>query len=311
MKALVVVAAFVLDLLLGDPEGYPHPVRLMGWATAGLEPRLRRLLPLRLAGAVLWVAIVGGSLVLTWALVELFRAVHPWAGTATEVFFLYTAIALKDLGREARAVYRALEAKDLPLARKRLSRIVSRDTEDLPSHEVVRGAVESVAENTVDGVLSPLLFGLVGGAPLAMAFKAASTLDSMVGYRDELYKDFGFFSAKMDDLLNFVPARLCIFLIPLAALFLGMDPKGSFMAILKDRCKTLSPNAWVPEAAFAGALGISLGGPVCYRGELLEVPRMGFGLKGREPADILRAIRLAYGTSCLFLLLALGLEVSL
>ena len=304
---LLVAAALLLDLLLGDPRGYPHPVRVMGWAIERLEGPLRRSFRPRLAGAVLWAVVTGSSFVAAQGLILLGATIHRWVGLGVHLLLLWTALALRDLDRESRDVYEALKDGDLPRARRMLSRIVGRDTDGLPRSEVIRAAVESVAENTVDGVLSPIFYALLGGAPLAMAFKAVSTLDSMVGHRDERYREFGTVSARADDLLNFLPARISACLIPVAALLLGMDWRESWRCILRDRKKSPSPNAGIPEAAFAGALGIALGGPLSYGGRRYELPEIGPRSKDREPEDILRAMRLAYITTFLFLAAALPL----
>jgi len=304
---LLAAAALLLDLLLGDPRGYPHPVRVMGWAIERLEGPLRRSFRPRLAGAVLWAVVTGSSFVAAQGLILLGATIHRWVGLGVHLLLLWTALALRDLDRESRDVYEALKDGDLPRARRMLSRIVGRDTDGLPRSEVIRAAVESVAENSVDGVLSPIFYALLGGAPLAMAFKAVSTLDSMVGHRDERYREFGTVSARADDLLNFLPARISACLIPVAALLLGMDWRESWRCILRDRKKSPSPNAGVPEAAFAGALGIALGGPLSYGGRRYELPEIGPRSKDREPEDILRAMRLAYITTFLFLAAALPL----
>jgi len=304
---LLVAAALLLDLLLGDPRGYPHPVRVMGWAIERLEGPLRRSFRPRLAGTVLWAVVTGSSFVAAQGLILLGATIHRWVGLGVHLLLLWTALALRDLDRESRDVYEALKDGDLPRARRMLSRIVGRDTDGLPRSEVIRAAVESVAENSVDGVLSPIFYALLGGAPLAMAFKAVSTLDSMVGHRDERYREFGTVSARADDLLNFLPARISACLIPVAALLLGMDWRESWRCILRDRKKSPSPNAGVPEAAFAGALGIALGGPLSYGGRRYELPEIGPRSKDREPEDILRAMRLAYITTFLFLAAALPL----
>ncbi len=299
----LVVLAFGLDLILGDPRWFPHPVRIMGWLTKGLESLLLPAMPSRMGGAILWILVVGFSFFGSWALIRGCAGISPGFGAAVEVVLLWTTLALRDLDREARGVYDALKEGDLPKARERLSRIVSRDTDDLPPREVCRGDVESVAENTVDGVLTPLFYAMLGGAPLAMAFKAISTLDSMLGYKCGPYRSFGWFSAKADDLFNLLPARFCVFLVPLSALLLGMDPKGALSVVLRDHNKTPSPNSGYPEAAFAGALGVRLGGPTKYRGVVHDLPFIGDGEKP-SPQDILRAIRLSYGTSFSFLALA-------
>lgn len=294
----MILVAFFLDLILGDPRNYPHPVRAIGWWIRFLEEWLRRVsMNLYLAGVVLGIVVAGGSFIIVWCLVHLGSLIHPWLGMGASCLLIYTAIAMRDLDREAKDVYEALVSDDIPKARRLLSRIVGRDTKDLSSPEIVRAAVESVAENTVDGIISPLFYAFLGGAPLAMAFKAVSTLDSMVGYRVERYRELGWFSAKMDDLMNFIPARIGGAIIPMAALVLGMRVKDSLRIMLRDRRKTPSPNAGIPEAAFAGALGITLGGVSFYQSRRTELPVIGDGVKEREPENILRAIRLMYAAS--------------
>lgn len=303
-KVHLVVLAFGLDLVLGDPRWFPHPVRLMGWVIERLEGLLMPIAPGRTGGVILWVLVVGLSFFGTWALVRGCSGISRGFGAAVEVVLLWTTLAMRDLDREAREVYSALMEGDLPKAREKLSRIVSRDTDGLPPQEVSRGAVESVAENTVDGVLAPLFYALLGGAPLAMAFKAISTLDSMLGYRYGPYRSFGWLSARADDFLNFLPARFSGLLIPFSALLLGMDPKGALLIMLRDHNKSPSPNSGYPESAFAGALGVRLGGPTRYRDGVHHLPFIGEG-RSPHPRDIPRAIRLSYGTSLLFLALAL------
>lgn len=300
LKGITLCLAFALDLLLGDPQAFPHPVRLMGRLIEVLSPIFRRYLRPFWAGVALWIVLVGGAYLATWALLLLSYKLGRPLGIAVEVFLLWTCLSLKDLKKEALEVYKALTSGDLKLARLRLSRIVSRDTDGLTEVEVSRGTIESVAENTVDGVLSPLFYAALGGAPLAMAFKAVSTLDSMVGYPFEPYKEFGRFSAKMDDLWNFIPARLSLMPVFLSALFLGFDYRNSLLVALRDHRKRKSPNAGFPEGAFAGALGLRLGGVTSYRGVPAFVPYIGHG-RDPLPHDIPHATRLSYFSSATFL----------
>lgn len=290
-----------LDLLLGDPRKFPHPVKAFGRMIEGLKDPLRRSLPPLLAGVVLGLLVTGTAFFGTLAVLEALSLLSPLAKKVGEVVLLWTTFSLKDLKGHAMAVFDALKDGDLPEARKRLSLLVSRDTSDLDEGEVSRGVVESVAENTADGVISPMFFALLGGAPLAMAFKAVSTLDSMVGY--PRLGPFGAFSAKMDDLWNFIPARITGLLTPLAALLCGMDPKGALRVMIRDRRKTPSPNSGYPEAAFAGALGLRLGGPTSYGGEVHPLPYIGEG-RSPAPADVPRAVLLSYLVALLFLALA-------
>lgn len=217
-------------------------------------------------------------------------------------FFIFTTLSTKNLGEEAFLVYHALEEDNLKLARERVSQIVGRDTKDLSRDEIVRATIETVAENTVDGIVSPLFYAVLGGAPLAMVYKAVNTLDSMVGYKNEKYHQFGWFSAKMDDLANYIPARLSVLLIPIASLLVRQRSLMALRIIFRDGKKSPSPNAGIPEAGFAGALGIQLGGVNIYQ-EIKEYrPILGEKLKRKSPKDILQAIRLSYAVSMLMFL---------
>lgn len=300
MLPITLLLAFALDLLLGDPEAFPHPVRLMGRFIEGVSPLLRRYLHPFWAGVVLWGLVVGSAYWITWALLLLSYRLWKPLEIAAEVFLLWTCISLKDLKKEAMGVYSPLVKGDLQLARLRLSRIVSRDTNDLDEVGISRGTIESVAENTVDGVISPLFYAALGGAPLAMAFKAVSTLDSMVGYPFEPFKEFGKFSARMDDLWNFVPARLSLITVFLSSLLLGLDPLNCLKVALRDHKKRKSPNAGFPEGAFAGALGLRLGGITSYKRVPAFMPYIGNG-RDPFPTDIPRAVKLSYCSSVVFL----------
>ena len=213
-----VALAIVIDLIVGDPRALPHPVVILGKAISALEHRWNKGSPQRrrLLGGCLTLVVVLGTLSVAWLGLALLSWVHPWLGLAAELWLLATTLAIKGLADAGRAIAAPLRQGDLPGARQALSRVVGRDTQALDEAEITRGAVETVAENTVDGITSPLLFALLGGAPLALAYKAINTLDSMVGYRNERYGDFGYASARLDDLANWLPARLtalCLSLI--------------------------------------------------------------------------------------------------
>jgi adenosylcobinamide-phosphate synthase len=303
----VLVAAFCLDLLLGDPRWLPHPVRAMGWAAGVLERILtRRGGRSRWAGILLVGMVVGGTGVATRALLARCGRVHPRLRTLLDVALLYTALSARDLEVESMAVARALARGDLPAARRAVAMIVGRDTADLEEREVIRAAVEAVAESTVDGVLSPLVYAAAGGAPAALAFKAASTLDSLVGHQDDRYREVGWAAARLDDLLNFLPARLARLLFPAGALLCGLDAARCWRIAWRDGARSPSPNAGLSEAAVAGALGVRLGGVNTYGGEPEVRPFLGDALRPLEPADIGRAVRLMYAAS----LLGLGLLVA-
>ena len=228
---------------------------------------------------------------------------------------IYWAISIKDLAAHARAVYLPLREGNLSAAREALAKIVGRETSQLTEAGVIRATVETIAENTVDGVISPLFYAALGGPPLVWAFKAASTLDSMVGYKTGPYREFGWAGARLDDLLNWLPARLSGGFFTLAAWLTGLDWRQTWRVCRRDGRRHASPNAGWPEAAISGALGLRLGGPNIYHGELVEKPWIGDGLREPETADILKTIRLLYTVSALavlfFIFLALLVKILL
>lgn len=301
-RAAKIATAYALDAWLGDPGCYPHPVRIMGKAVGLLERRVRRYVATPeeelLAGAWLALSLVGGAYLVTRAILQL-----P-AGDLSEIILLYTAIARRDLARSALEVARALEDGNLDRARASLRALVGRDVDVLDRHGIARAAVESVAENYVDGVLTPLLWAGVGGAPAAMAFKAASTLDSMLGYRETPYLYLGRSSARLDDMLNFVPARISIPLLALASRLAGHDARSVLSVGWRCRLNHPSPNSAHAEAAFAGALELMLGGPCSYHGEWKEHPWIGKGTTKAEPGHVREAVRLLDISSLLALALA-------
>ena len=305
-----VTAAFATDLLLGDPRWLPHPVRLIGKAAGGLEAGLTRLVGRgHLAGMVFTVALVAGTWAAAAALVSLAAACDPRLGLLVETLLVYTALAARDLDVESRRVCRDLNAGNLPQARLHLAAIVGRDTGRLDEPEIVRATVETVAENTVDGVVAPLLFAIIGGAPAALAYKAVNTLDSMVGHLDDRYRRFGWASARLDDAANYLPARLARLLFALAALACRLDAAGSWRICRRDGRKTASPNAGISEAAVAGALGVQLGGVNYYGGQPVAGPHLGDPLRPLERQQIPQAIRLMYVVSLLTLIVGLGIRM--
>lgn len=305
---LQILIALGLDLLLGDPRWLPHPIRLIGRVAATLEAPLRRTFSNpRLAGVAAVLAVVGSTAMLAYALVTLAGRLHPLAGDALSIFLLYTTLASRDLMLHSHQVYRALVDGDLPAARQRVGWMVGRDTDQLDEPGVVRAAVESVAENLVDGVTAPLLFAALAGPVGALAYKAVNTLDSLFGYRNERYRDFGWASARLDDLVNYLPARLTAPLVPLAAALLGLHPRDSWRVLWRDRHNHTSPNAGLTEAAFAGALGVQLGGLNHYQGQPSQKPTLGDPGEGLEPAHILSANNLMLVTTSLAAALFLSL----
>jgi adenosylcobinamide-phosphate synthase len=306
-----VLAAYVLDLLLGDPRWLPHPVRLIGLAARALEAVLTRILGrTRFAGLLFTVLIVGCAAWGTWALIRSAAGAQPWLGFAVTTYLLFTSFAARDLDAHATRIAKALEGGDLPAAREKLSLIVGRDTAALDESEVVRGAVESVAESTLDGVIAPLFFAAIGGAPAAIAFKAASTLDSMVGHKTERYLLFGWASARLDDVLNWVPARLAKLIYPVASWVTGLRPGTTWRIAGRDGRNSPSPNAGISEAALAGALGVRLGGTNTYDGVAEVRPPVGDPLRALETADIRRSVLWMYASSILALALFAGARLA-
>lgn len=311
-----ITIGFVLDLLLGDPEWLPHPVRLMGRMISSLEPRLRARFAQTEKGELLAGVCLTAIMGLCWLIIPaaiLFGAyrIHPVLAYAVESWMCYQILAVTSLRVEAMRVYEALQSGTLAGAREAVARIVGRDTASLDEAGVVRAAVETVAENTGDGIVAPLLFLALGGAPLGFFFKAVSTLDSMVGYQNERYAFFGRASAKLDDVLNFVPARLCGVLMVLAAPLAGLDDRGAWRIFLRDRKKHKSPNSAHPEAAAAGALGIRLVGDAVYGGVVHHKETLGDDTRPACTRDILRMCRLMNRTAILALAVALVLRVTL
>ena len=310
MSGLAVLGGFVLDAVFGDPAWLPHPVVLMGRCISKLEKTLRARFPKTqqgelLAGAVLAFCLPVGTFLLTSAVCLLAAKISPWLGLAVQMFWCGQALAAKGLVQESRNVYNKLVKPDLPAARKAVSRIVGRDTENLTAEGVTKAAVETVAENASDGVIAPLLYMLLGGAPLALTYKAVNTMDSMVGYKNETYLYFGRAAAKLDDVANYIPSRLAALLWAAAAALTGNDAKGAWRIWRRDRRNHASPNSAQTESACAGALGVQLAGPAYYFGEYYPKPTIGDALRPIEPQDILRADRMMYAASILALVLGL------
>ena len=307
-----VLGGFVLDTLFGDPPWLPHPVVLMGKAISALEKRLRARLPQTPQGELLGGAVVAFTLPVGTFLLTSFvclgaAKLSPWLGLAVQMFWCGQALAAKGLAQESTNVYRALIKPDLPAARKAVSRIVGRDTQNLTLEGVTKAAVETVAENASDGVIAPLLYMLLGGAPLALTYKAINTMDSMLGYKNEKYLYFGRAAAKLDDAANYLPSRLAGLLWCAAAALTGNSPKGAWRIWRRDRRSHASPNSAQTESACAGALGVQLAGPAYYFGEYYAKPTIGDPLRPIEPEDIRRANRMMYAESVLAL--AVGLAV--
>ena len=305
---------FVMDLLLGDPHGFPHPVVAIGKLISALEKLLRRIFPKtvrgeRTAGAILWVVTAAVSAAVSLALLRLCYGLTPWLGLAAESVMCWQILAVRSLRDESMKVCRAAETGDLTAARRAVSMIVGRDTERLDMAGVIRAAVETVAENTSDGVVAPLVFLALGGAPLGFFYKAVNTMDSMLGYVDPPYRDLGRVPAKMDDVCNYVPARLSAVLMLAAGGLLGMDVKNGWRIFRRDRYRHASPNSAQTESVCAGLLGLRLAGDAWYHGVLHKKEFIGDPLREIEPADVSRSCRLLYATALLALLLCGGLRL--
>lgn len=296
------VVGFVLDLILGDPVWLYHPVRVIGNLISVLEKMLRRIAGDSkqgnlLAGGILCVLVISVSTAIPWILLYLVGEWHPTLAFLLESFWCYQLLATKALKVESMRVAKKLWEHDLEGARKAVSMIVGRDTQALDEIGVTKAAVETVAENTSDGVIAPLLFLMIGGAPLGFFYKAINTMDSMVGYKNEKYLYFGRAAAKLDDIVNFIPARLSAGLMILAAFLCGMDGRNAYRIYLRDRMKHASPNSAQTEAVCAGALDVQLAGDAYYFGKRYPKDTIGDPIRGVETEDIPRVCRLMYVTA--------------
>ena len=302
------VCGFILDLLLGDPAWMPHPVVGMGKCISRLERSLRRIFPKTprgelTAGTVLAAILPLGTLGVSTLTLWLCGLVHPALRFGLSVLWCWQCLAVKGLRDESSNVYRTLTVSTLEEARRAVARIVGRDTEQLTAEGVTKAAVETVAENFSDGVAAPLCYMLLGGAPLALCYKAINTMDSVVGYKNERYLYFGRAAAKLDDLANYIPSRLSALLLILAAALDRQDWKNAWNIWRRDRHNHASPNSAQTEAVMAGALGVQLAGPASYFGVVHDKPTIGDPLRPIEPGDILWANRLMVTASTLCLLL--------
>lgn len=305
---IVIFLALLLDLVIGDPHWMPHPVVAIGQLIHLLDRWLRRVwLHERMAGILLLVLVVSISSGATWILLKTVTLVLPLAGWVAAVFVSSTCLAARSLHKESARVATALLAGDLPAARRYLSFIVGRDTDQLEESEIWRGIVETVAENTSDGIIAPLLWLTVGGPVAAMAYKSVSTLDSMVGYKNSRYLHFGWASARMDDLLNYIPARISALLLIAAAPFAGCSASGATRITRRDRLKHPSPNSGHPEAAAAGALGVRLGGVSSYGGISSWKEHIGDDLRPLDERAYRRVIKLMYISTLMMAAICMGI----
>lgn len=299
-----VLIGFFLDQIFGDPRSWPHPIIGIGKIISFLEHRLNRGAPRARGrnGVLLTLLVVGGTYLLTWTVVWSAKTLHPLLGLGVSTYLIFTTLAAKSLLDAGESVLFPLKNGNLNEARTRLSWLVSRDTAKLAEGDIVRGTVETLAENFVDGILSPLFYAALGGAPLAMAFKAVSTLDSMVGYRNEQYEKFGWFSARTDDAANYIPARLSVPILLIAGWLGGLSVGHAFRIWKRDASGHPSPNGGNPESIVAGLLGIQLGGMNIYHGQPHHRAEMGEILHPLNYTDIVLCRRLVQTATWLSLL---------
>ena len=310
--ALPMLVGFVIDIFVGDPYNFPHPIRAIGTLIAKLEKFVReRLKNLRKGGVFLALTVLIVSTFIPLAVLFVCYKINIFLGLAVESVMCWQLVAARCLQKESMKVCRAVEEKDIEKARKAVSMIVGRDTDVLDETGIVKAAVETVAENTSDGVTAPIMYIALGGAPLGFFYKAANTMDSMIGYTNEKYIDIGRFAAKLDDVLNFIPSRLTALTMILSAYLLGMDGKTAAKIWKRDRRKHASPNSAQTESVCAGALDIRLAGDAYYFGELHKKEFIGDDIRTPESEDIRRANRLMYCTSVIVLIVSAALRAAI
>ena len=306
MNLLSIYTGYALDLIIGDPYSFPHPVRYIGKLISIVEKQIRKITSsdkgLKIAGFFLWFIVVVTTFGITTLILQLFKF-NKVIYFIVNTILIYTTLATKCLKDESVKIYKVLKTGDLEKSRIQLSYIVGRDTTNLNEKEIVRATVETVAENTVDGIIAPLFYGFIGGAPLAMAYKAVNTLDSTVGYKNDKYYYLGFASAKIDDIANYIPARLGVVLLSLGSLFAGFNFKNALKIGIRDRKNHKSPNCAFSEGAVAGALGIQLGGTNVYFGKEVYKPTIGDKTREIEIEDIVRTNKIMYSSSIISIII--------
>ena len=316
MHLLAIISGFILDLLVGDPRWLYHPVRLIGKLIEILENVLRKAFPKtgkgeRLAGLFLVVLVCSMTAGVAFGVLYAAYYINFWLGFAAEVLMCYQIFAVRCLKDESMKVYYELEKGDLEGARRAVSMIVGRDTQSLSEEGVTKAAVETIAENTSDGTLAPLFYMIIGGPVLGWFYKAVNTMDSMVGYKNDKYINFGRYGAKFDDVMNFIPARICAIFMIIASFLMGLDANNAAKIFKRDRFNHASPNSAQTEAVMAGALNIQLAGDAWYFGKLYKKPTMGDANRNIEYMDIKRANNLLYATAIVALLILGALRVLL
>lgn len=314
--SVIIVTAFILDIVFKDPHQIPHFVTFIGMMIRKGEAVIRKIFISNkwtdlFGGFLLTIFVVAVSFLIPYIVLGILYSINIYLGAAVEIFLCFQILALGSLKEAAMRVYSSFSLNSLDMARKEVSKIVGRDTENLTEKEVVKATVESVAENTNDGVVAPLFYMLIGGASLGMLYKAVNTLDSMIGYRNKKYNYFGRFAARLDDVLNIIPARITGFLYVAASLLSGFDYKNSYRILLRDRWNHLSPNSGYPEAAVAGALNIQLGGSAYYSGEYVEKKYIGDDIKEPDIEDIPKVCMLMTFVSVLALVILVALKIAI
>ncbi len=303
---------FCLDLIIGDPHSFPHPIRFIGNLITFAEKMLRKFFPKTkngeiTAGFFLVLVVIVVSAGIPLAIILLVNSINPWLSLFVQTIMCYQILATKCLKDESMKVYFPLKKKDTEKARTAVSMIVGRDTSVLDDEGIAKATVETIAENSADGVIAPMIYTALGGPVLGFAYKAINTMDSMVAYKNEKYINFGKVAAKLDDIANYIPARLGALLMVISAFICGFDAENAFKMWLRDKRKHASPNSAQTEAAMAGALKIQLAGDAIYHGKLHKKQTLGDAHRKIEIEDIIRANKMLYVTSTLCLVLCMGL----
>lgn len=316
ISLVALVMGYILDLIFGDPYWMPHPVRFIGNLISILEKVIRRFISKTkrgeyIGGIILTAIVVSISMVIPLIIILMAKSINTYLALIVESFMCYQILATKSLKVESMKVYDELAKNDLPSARKAVSMIVGRDTKDLTFSGVAKAAVETVAENTSDGIIAPMIFIAIGGAPMGFFYKAINTMDSMVGYKNEKYMNFGRFAAKLDDVVNYLPARISAYQMILSSFFLRYDYKNAFKIYKRDRYNHASPNSAQTESVCAGALDVQLAGNAYYFGKLYEKPTIGDDIREINYDDIKKANRLLYCTSFISIVIISVIKITI
>ncbi|MGL4731475.1 MAG: adenosylcobinamide-phosphate synthase CbiB [Clostridium sp.] len=303
---IYVAIAVIIDLLLGDPSWLPHPIIYIGKLISKIEKIFRNIFEnnykLKIAGGLMVLIICVTTYLIPYVLLK-FALINEIVFHLLNIIIIWTTLAAKSLDKAGMEVYEALKKDDIEEARLKLSYIVGRDTKNLSEHEIIRADVETIAENASDGIIAPMFYAFIGGAPLAMIYKGVNTMDSMVGYLNDKYKNIGFFPAKIDDVFNYIPARLTGILMSLVSFLVGGNVVKTFKIMIRDRKNHKSPNCAYPEGATAGALKVQLGGTNVYFGQVVYKPTIGDDIKKLNYIHIKESIKLMYFSEILLVLI--------